>query len=40
MHYKNVYDYDLPFEDFTSDIVCVSKEELKNILETYNYFTQ
>jgi hypothetical protein len=41
MHYKNVSnDNDLPFKEFTSDKVCVSKKELKNILKTHNYFTQ
>ena len=38
MHYKNVYNIQLPFEEFTSDKVVVSKEELKTILEHYNYF--
>jgi len=40
MHYKNVYDYHLPFADFTSDIVAVSKSELKDILKSHNYFNQ
>ena len=37
MHYQDLSDD--PFEgEFTSDTVCVSKEELIEILESYNYF--
>lgn len=38
MHYKNQYYKNLGFEEFSSDLVTVSKEELNNILKTYNYF--
>ena len=38
MHYKDVYNISLPFEEFTSDKVVVSKKELKSILSYYNYF--
>lgn len=39
MHYKNVYtDNQLPFNEFTSDRVVVSKDHLNNILESFNYF--
>lgn len=38
MHYKDVYNTLLPFEEFTSDKVVVSKKELKSILSYYNYF--
>jgi UDP-N-acetylglucosamine 4,6-dehydratase/5-epimerase len=38
MHYKDQYCKDLSFENFSSDLVTVSKEELNNILKTYNYF--
>ena len=38
MHYKNVCDDNLPFNEFTSDKVVVSKDELKSILRPYNYF--
>lgn len=37
MHYKDISDD--PFEgEFTSDTVCVSKDELVKLLESYNYF--
>ena len=35
---KDQYCKDLSFENFSSDLVTVSKEELNNILKTYNYF--
>ena len=38
MHYKNVYNNSLPFDEFTSDKVLVTKEELNNILKDYGYF--
>lgn len=38
MHYKNITQYDLPWTEFTSDIVLVNKEELITILEKYNFF--
>jgi UDP-N-acetylglucosamine 4,6-dehydratase len=38
MHYKNVYNEQLPFSEFTSDKVIVPKHELNSILNTYNYF--
>jgi len=37
MHYKDISPNPINFE-FTSDQVCVSKEELIDILESYNYF--
>ena len=37
MHYKNISKNPIDFE-FTSDQVCVNKEELIKILESYNYF--
>ena len=37
MHYKDMSKNPIDFE-FTSDQVCVSKEELITILESYNYF--
>ena len=37
MHYENLAKNSIDFE-FTSDKTVVSKNELKNILETYNYF--
>lgn len=37
MHYKNISKNPIDFE-FTSDQVCVSKEELTKILKSYNYF--
>lgn len=37
MHYQNVSDDSFKGE-FTSDTVCVSKDELVKILESYNYF--
>lgn len=39
MHYKDVYGDPLPFNTFTSDKVVVSKSELVDILEKYNYFS-
>jgi UDP-glucose 4-epimerase len=38
MHYKQISNTILPFNEFTSDKVVVSKEELNNILEKYEYF--
>ena len=39
MHYKNVYtNNQLPFNEFTSDKVIVSKDQLTKILEQYGYF--
>jgi len=40
MHYNNVFNEDLPFDEFTSDKVVVSKNELDNILSQYNYFNE
>lgn len=37
MHYKDISNSPINFE-FTSDTVCVSKDELVKILESYNYF--
>jgi len=38
MHYKDITPNNFPWVEFTSDIVLVSKEELKMILESYDYF--
>lgn len=38
MHYKNITTSNLPWTEFTSDIVLVNKKELENILEKYNFF--
>ena len=38
MHYKDVYNESLPFTDFSSDKVVVDKNELNNILNSYEYF--
>lgn len=38
MHYKNIYENKFSWNEFSSDVVVVSKNELKNILEKYNYF--
>lgn len=38
MHYKDISDELVEWEEFTSDQVAVSKEELKGILKHYNYF--
>jgi UDP-N-acetylglucosamine 4,6-dehydratase len=38
MHYKNQYDKNLGFEEFSSNLVSVDKETLNNILKKYNYF--
>tara|TARA_R100001377_G_scaffold82872_1_gene63697 strand:+ start:705 stop:1634 length:930 start_codon:yes stop_codon:yes gene_type:complete len=38
MHYKDVFNESLPFNNFTSDKVRVSKEELNKILKNHNYF--
>ncbi len=37
MHYKNIHEIG-EGNEFTSDFVCMSKEELKNVLKTHNYF--
>jgi UDP-glucose 4-epimerase len=38
MHYKNVHNKQLPFNEFTSDKVLVTKNNLIQLLETYEYF--
>jgi hypothetical protein len=38
MHYKNIFSETLPFNEFTSDKVVVTKQELNNILNSYEYF--
>ena len=38
MHYKKISNTTLPFNEFTSDKVSVSKEELNDILIKYDYF--
>jgi len=38
MHYKDVFNESLPFDNFTSDKVMVLKKELNKILKNHNYF--
>lgn len=38
MHYKNINLNKFNWEEFTSDITLVNKQELKTILQTYGYF--
>jgi UDP-N-acetylglucosamine 4,6-dehydratase len=38
MHYKNTFNTKLPFKEFTSDKVVVSKQNLNKILKQYKYF--
>lgn len=38
MHYKDIYNQQLPWTEFTSDKVTVTKEELNLILESNKYF--
>ncbi len=38
MHYKDISDRQVSWEDFTSDQVAVSKQELEDILQHHNYF--
>lgn len=38
MHYKNLNEGSIPFDEFTSDQVCISKDELLEVLESYNFF--
>lgn len=38
MHYKNIYGHELPFNEFTSDKVLITKESLNEKLEKFNYF--
>lgn len=38
MHYKDIYNENLPFNEFTSDKVIISRENLNIILNKYNYF--
>ena len=40
MHYKDVFNESLPFDNFTSDKVMVSKEELNKMLKNHNYFKE
>lgn len=40
MHYKNISSNKFDWEEFTSDITLVSKQELKIILQKYGYFKQ
>lgn len=39
MHHKTIYNEDLPFKEFTSDKVVVSKNKLEEILKGYDYFS-
>jgi len=38
MHYKNIYSHELPFNEFTSDKVLITKKSLNERLEKFNYF--
>jgi len=38
IHYKNIFSETLPFNEFNSDKVVVTKQELNNILSKYEYF--
>ena len=39
MHYKNTFnEVKFPNDEYSSKNVCVSKEELNNILKSFNYF--
>lgn len=38
MHYKDISDRQVDWEEFTSDQVAVSKQELEHILQHHNYF--
>ena len=38
MHYRDIAGEELPFREFTSDKVCVTKEDLKQLLHDSNYF--
>jgi UDP-N-acetylglucosamine 4,6-dehydratase len=38
MHYKDVYNESLPFHEFSSDKVVLSKEEFDMVLQKFNYF--
>lgn len=38
MHYKDVYNNELPFTEFTSDRVVLSREALDLTLQSFNYF--
>jgi UDP-glucose 4-epimerase len=38
MHYSDLGEGNLPFSEYVSDKVVVSKEELNDILDKYNYF--
>ena len=40
MHYKNTNSNKFDWEEFTSDITLISKQELKIILQKYGYFKQ
>lgn len=39
MHYKDTYNKELSFKEFTSDKVLVSKEHLNELLKQYEYFS-
>ena len=38
MHYQEIFNQNLPFNEFTSDKVVLSKTNLDKLLKTYNYF--
>jgi len=38
MHYKDITSSKFNWDEFTSDVTLVTKEELENILNKYNYF--
>lgn len=38
MHYSDVFNQELPFNEYVSDLVAVDRLELKEMLQKYNYF--
>lgn len=38
MHYKNIYNNNFSWDEYTSDNTIISKNDLNRVLSTYNYF--
>ena len=40
MHYKNIYKGKFKWDEFTSDVTLVPKQDLHELLVKYDYFKQ
>ena len=40
MHYKNIYEGKFSWDEFTSDVTLLPKQDLHELLAKYDYFKQ